>query len=112
MAGLTSTESIIVDLVALRNWHFKAWMDKNRSPEMRRWHRSQVKAISRKLSALPQHTRDVIKIALIEVMADKYREQLHKQAGRLAPFAWEKFCEAARKQLTKAALHLPSNFQQ
>lgn len=101
MAGLTTTESVIVDLVALGNWHFHASMDRNRSPEMRRWHRSQVRHINKKLSERSAHPRDAVKLGLITVMAQKYREQLHTRAGQLAPFAWGKFCEAATKKLTK-----------
>lgn len=103
MARLTSTESTIIDLVALRNWHFKASVDGDRAPEMRRWHRSQVKHISKKLDERWKRPRDLVKLALIEFLAEEFREQLHARAGALAPFAWEKFCEATRKQLKKRA---------
>lgn len=109
MARLSSTESTIVDLVALRNWHFKASMDSGRTPEMRRWHRSQVKHISRKLDRTGWHTRNVMKVAFIEFLAGKYRERLHSAAGKLAPFAWEKFCEAAKRELARDGHRSPSN---
>jgi hypothetical protein len=101
MAGLTSTDEVFIDLVAMRNWHFKASMDRARPPELRRWHRSQVDAISKRLGKHPKSTHDLVKLALIEVLGDVYRKKLFETAGRLAPFNWSRFCDAARAALGK-----------
>lgn len=107
MARLTSTESTIVDLVALRNYHFQASVDSDRAPDMRRWHRSQVRHISKKLDERWKRPRDLVKLALIEFLAQEFRAQLHARAGALAPFAWEKFCEATRKELARGGRRSP-----
>lgn len=99
MAGLTTTESVLVDLYALRAWHFRASLDRDRSPEMRRWHRSQVDAVNKRLAGMSQTVRDQVKLGLLTVLAEQYRKQLQERAKSLAPFAWEKFCAAARKQI-------------
>jgi hypothetical protein len=107
MATLTSTESTIVDLVALKNWHFQASLDKKREPSTRRWHRSQVRAITTRLEGIKGRTQNQTKIAFINFLALEYRKKLHARAGQVAPFAWERLCKAARKRIAEDARHSP-----
>lgn len=99
MEKLTSTEKVIIDLVALRAWHFRASMDTGRDAKMRRWHRSQVEAISRKIPRRKPEAWSPFKLAMIEILADQYRKKLLHRSGALGPFNWKKFCAAAQASL-------------
>ena len=99
MARLTTTEGAYIDLVAMRKWHLRASLDSERAPDIRRWHRSQVDWITKRLFGEKNSERTRLKMALIEILSDAYRTRLHQQAGQLAPFAWGKFCEEARKEI-------------
>lgn len=96
---LPSTDSTQVDLVALRNWHFLASMDKDRQPEMRRWHAKQSKIIGWKLAQLKGPSMHLAKIALVEFLSDAYRANLHAAAARPESWEWESLCSLARERI-------------
>jgi hypothetical protein len=93
---IPSTEATKVDLVALRNWHFKASMHPDRDPAMRRWHRRQADIITRKLHAQSGTRLHTLKVAMIEVLSDFYRGELHEAITGREPFNWERACAEAR----------------
>lgn len=98
---LPSTEATKVDLIALRNWHFKASMDIDRQPEMRRWHRRQADIINRKLHAQAGPKVALIKVAMIEFLAEAYRDKLHAKAQFSTSWDWEEECRLAKIAIAK-----------
>jgi hypothetical protein len=95
MAGLTTTEEIAVDLLAMRRWHWVASCDKNRDADQRAWHRGQVRAINERLKTRLPSKMSSSAIGLIEFAADDHREKFYAGVRALRPWTWEKFCELA-----------------
>ena len=97
---ISTTEAVAVDYIAMRAWHFRCSIDKARPPEMRRWHRNVVASLSLKLSKLPKPGLLPMKIAVIEILTDTYRNELQRSSGNYSAFDWQKFCSSAITSLT------------
>ena len=98
---LSSTERTEIDLVAMRAWHFRASLDRERAPDMRKWHRSQMDWITQRLYGERHAQRTMLKVALIEVLADGFRTQLHERMRARRPWEWSELCAAAKKAIRK-----------
>jgi hypothetical protein len=106
---LSTTEAVSIDLVALRNWHFHCSLDKDRSPEMRRWHRGQVRIINAKIPRKGPGSLTLVKVCLIELLAGQARRATHAAVRCHQPFDWKSLCEAVLAGLEKAEPREPSN---
>lgn len=104
---LPSTEATKIDLVALRNWHFKASMDADRQPEMRRWHRRQADIISRKLAAQGGVQLPLAKIAMIEILADCYRSSVMRHCKSSEPWDWKLAVLKAQAEIERHGFREP-----
>lgn len=120
MTTLTSTESIIVDLVALRNWHWHASMDSQRDSKMRKWHRRQAEIIGRKIPTPGRNSISTTKLALIEFLADRHRRITHQEAAQMfhgskenldeaLAFEWATFLREAHLKMGSPVVPWPSN---
>lgn len=96
-----STEGVKIDLIAMRNWHFKASIDPDRQPEMRRWHRRQWVAINIKYGLQPGPKIPVEKVAMVEMLTDSYRGQLHAKCQSDEPWDWKLKCLEAAVEIEK-----------
>ena len=114
MEILSSTEAVTIDLVAMRNWHFQASLDKNRSAAMRRWHRTQYSAVDRKIPRKGPGSLTPVKMALVEFLSERYRKLTLKRTKDLLEetplrqeaalgFEWRQFVEAAQKRIENAS---------
>lgn len=101
MDKLTSTEKTSIDLIALRAFHWKASMDPDREPVMRRWHRGQVKHISVRLSVRDGGRLTADTHALIEMMVDENAEATYHEVGKVFAGDWQKLCELSRSAILK-----------
>lgn len=99
--GLSGTEKTTVDLVALRAWHWKASMDPERQPEIRRWHRGQVKAISVRLSHRGHREAEAGPNALIEMLTEKNVEETYHCVAKALAGDWQKLCELTREAILR-----------
>lgn len=98
---LSSTESVSIDLVAMRNWHFHASMDKQRSPEMRRFHRRAFLDLDKRIPRKGPGSLPLVKVCLIELLAGQARRATHSAVQAGGPFDWKKLCEAVLAGLEK-----------
>lgn len=105
---LSTTEDVSIDLVAMRNWHFHASMDKQRSPEMRRFHRRAFLGLDRRIPRKGPGSLTLVKVCLIELLAGQARRATHSAVQAGGPFDWKKLCEAVLEGLEAASPGLPS----
>lgn len=101
MERLTSTEKTTVDLIALRAWHWKASMDPEREPEIRRWHRQQVKHISLRISRRGEALTDAEALPLVEMLTEANTEELYLNVAKAYAGDWTKLCELTREAILR-----------
>ncbi len=76
---------------------------------MRRWHRSQVTAINKRLPRKGPGSLNLVKVALIEHLANHARRSVHSAVKLSGPFDWKHYCEAVMKELVEVAESEPSD---
>lgn len=101
METLSSTEKTNVDLIALRAWHWKASQDVERQPEIRRWHRNQVKYISVRLSKRTPGSLSADGKALVEMMTDRNAEETYRCVALAYAGDWQKLCDLTREAIIR-----------
>lgn len=101
MDRLTSTEKTTVDLIALRAFHWKASMDCERDPAIRRWHRQQVKHISLRISRRGEALGSDGQLALVEMMTEQYAENAYIHVARANAGDWELLCQLTREAIVR-----------
>jgi len=101
MERLTSTEKTTVDLIAMRAWHWKASIDPERDPGIRRWHRSQVKHISLRISRRGIALTDSEALPLVEMSTEKATEELYHNVAKAYAGDWAKLCEMTREAILR-----------
>jgi hypothetical protein len=99
MERLTSTEKTTVDLIALRAFHWKASMDPDRDPAIRRWHRQQVKHISLRISRRGEVLTDDDALPLVEMLTEKHAEELYTNVAKAYAGDWEALCALTREAI-------------
>lgn len=98
---LSTTESHVVDLIALRAWHWAASCDPTRDHEMRTWHRKQTKYITMRLSAQNRGRVSTEVLAVTELCTESARELVQKEMREVCAGDWEANCRLAREAIVK-----------
>lgn len=76
-------------------------MDPERDPAIRRWHRSQVKHISLRISRRGEILDDASALPLVEMLTEKNVEDTYVFVAKAYAGDWEKLCDLTREAILR-----------
>lgn len=80
-------------------------MDCDREPEIRRWHRQQVKHISLRISRRGEVLSDADALPLVEMLTEKHTEELYTNVAKAYAGDWETLCTLTREAILRKLEH-------
>lgn len=106
--SIPTSEHIQTDKRRLEAFHWQRAFTPGLDPQIARFHRRQAAILRRKRVASYQHPNLPIKTALIAFLSEMHRQGLSRKSKSLFPFNWQRFCDAAQREIqstTRAHAH-------